>query len=318
MNTPERLQKIIALAGVASRRDAEDLIRDGLVTLNGKIAKLGDKALMGKDAIKVKGKLLHSSPVKVYYLLHKPKNVIAMVNEDPEGRPSLKDLIGKRIKERVFTVGRMDFTGEGAILLTNDGDLAQRILKSPDIVRRYQVKVDRHPTQDDLARLSRGGRIESRSMHPFHVRVVNTYQRNALIELSFEGMGTLDVRKFFENKGFLPERVIRVGIGHLSVEKVPAGGWKRIEKSSVEALLTQPELAKKQIENLIEKKQRTEPNLHTEAAPLKKTRPGVGFASPKPSPTKGFIEKNGKALKGASTGGFSIPRPQPVKSAFKR
>ena len=247
----ERLQKIIAQAGLASRREAEEWIEQGLVTVNGQVAKLGDKAVWGKDAIKVKGKLIHFSPVKVYYIIYKPKNVIAMITEDEEGRATLKDLIQNRINERVFTVGRMDFSGEGAILLTNDGDLSQKILKSPDIIRRYHVKVDRIPTQDELARLARGGRIEGRSMNPFHVRLAQTFTRNALIEISFEGMGSIDVRKFFENKGFYPEKVARVGIGHINAEKLPPGAYKKLASTAFTALLEQPELAKKQIERMI-------------------------------------------------------------------
>ena len=250
-DSSDRLQKIIAQAGIASRRKAEDLISEGLVTVNGKTAKLGDKATLGKDAIKVKGKLIQTALNKVYYLFYKPKNVIAMVNEDEEGRATIKDLISKQIKDRVFTVGRMDFTGEGAILLTNDGELTQKILKSEHIVRRYHVKVDRHPSQEDMARIARGGRIEGRSMQPFHVRVAEHYARNALIEISFEGMGTIDIRKYFENKGFFPERVARVGIGHLSVEKMTPGAFKRVDASSIQALLKQPELAKKQIDKLV-------------------------------------------------------------------
>src|SRR5690606_24374454 len=132
------------------------------------VAKLGDKATFGVDAIKVKGKLLTQTANKVYYLFYKPKHVIAMVNEDEEGRTTIKDLIHKQIKERVFTVGRMDYQGEGAILLTNDGELAQQLLKSNQIIRRYHVKVDRLPTADDIARLARSGRIEGRSMTPIH------------------------------------------------------------------------------------------------------------------------------------------------------
>jgi 16S rRNA U516 pseudouridylate synthase RsuA-like enzyme len=128
----ERLQKLIAQAGIASRRTAEEWIRDGLVTVNGKVAALGDKAELGQDAIKVKGKLLSAPSQRVYYLIYKPKHVIAMVAEDEEGRTTLKNLI-PRIKERVFTVGRMDYAGEGAILLTNDGELTQQILKSKNI-----------------------------------------------------------------------------------------------------------------------------------------------------------------------------------------
>jgi 23S rRNA pseudouridine2605 synthase len=250
----DRVQKLIAQAGVASRRDAEDFIRDGLVTINGKTAKLGDKATLGIDAIKVKGKLIHYAQNKVYYMIYKPKNVIAMIAEDEEGRETLKDFTHKLIKERIFTIGRMDFKGEGAILLTNDGEMAQKILKSNDIIRRYHVKVDRHPTQEELARLARGGRIEGRSMTPHHVRVAEGYSRNALIEISFEGMGAIDVKKYFENKGFFPEKVARVGIGHLNAEKLPPGSFRKLNPSSVEALFMQPELAKRQIERLVDKR----------------------------------------------------------------
>jgi 23S rRNA pseudouridine2605 synthase len=177
-----------------------------------------------------------------------------MVAEDEEGRTTLKDLI-PRIKERVFTVGRMDYAGEGAILLTNDGELTQQILKSKNIVRRYQVKVDRTPSQEELARLARGARIEGRSMQPYHVRVVEAYARNALIEISFEGMGAIDVRKYFELKGFFPEKVARVAIGHISAESLQPGAYKRLEPSSVKALLSQPELAKKKIEKLVGSKE---------------------------------------------------------------
>jgi 23S rRNA pseudouridine2605 synthase len=254
-STGDRLQKIIAQAGLASRRDAEELIREGKVTVNGKTAKLGDKATLGQDSIKVRGKLIQSTEQKAYYIIYKPKNVIAMIAEDEEERPTLKEYT-KRIPERVFTVGRMDFTSEGAILLTNDGEVAQKMQKANDIIRRYHVKVDRHPTPSDIEKLARGGRMDGKSIHPFHVRLATAYNRNALIEISFEGMSALDIRKFFENKGFFPERIACVGIGHINAEKIVPGTIKKIEASSVEALFTQPELAKTQIEKLMEKKTR--------------------------------------------------------------
>ena len=148
----------------------------------------------------------------------------------------------------------MDFTGEGAILLTNDGEVAQKLQKSNEIIRKYHVKVDRQPTQEELSRLARGGRIEGRSMHPYHVRVAENYTRNALIEISFEGMGSLDIRQFFENKGFYPEKIARVGIGHLSAERMQPGAIKKLNPSSVAALFTQPELTKRIIDRSLETK----------------------------------------------------------------
>jgi len=287
-STPERLQKIIAQAGIASRRDAEDLIREGQVTVNGKVAALGDKATLGKDAIKVRGKLIHAPANKVYYLIYKPKNVIAMANEDEEGRTTLKDFLG-RIKDRVFPVGRMDFTGEGAILLTNDGELTQKILKSNEIIRRYHVKVHRVPSPEEMVRLARGGRMENRSMVPYHIRIVDTYAKNALIEISFEGMGAIDVKKYFENKGFIPEKVARVAIGHISAERLSPGQVKKFEASSVEALLTQPDLAKKKIANLVGSKGATakvitEEQLERDAERKRRGKKGLFVSSKEATP----------------------------------
>lgn len=269
----ERLQKIIAQMGICSRRAAEQLIYDGEVTLNGQTAKLGDKATLGKDSIKVQGKLLSGSTHKVYYLFYKPKKVIAMINDDEEGRPTIKNFVNKLIRERVFPVGRMDYNGEGAMILTNDGEFTQEILHSNKIVRRYHVKVDRHPTTEELARIARGGRLEGKSIHPLHVRMAHGYKRNALIELSFEGMNAIDLRKFFENKGFFVEKVARVGIGHLSAEKLAPGSFRSIPLSSIEALMTQPELAHKQIELLAKTKSKGVKTLRdpdSERAPKKR------------------------------------------------
>src|SRR4051794_31045073 len=109
----ERVQKILAQAGIASRRKAEELIEEGLVTINGKLAKLGDKAEMGKDAIKVKGKLLLQTESPVYLALHKPKGVISML-ADPDGRATLSEFL-RNVKGRVFPIGRLDFNSDGLI-----------------------------------------------------------------------------------------------------------------------------------------------------------------------------------------------------------
>jgi len=311
-NSSERLQKIIAQVGITSRRDAEELIRDGLVTVNGKVAALGDKAILGKDAIKVKGKLIHAPTHKSYYLIYKPRNVIAMINEDEEGRPTLKDFL-KGVKERLFPIGRMDFTGEGAMILTNDGEITQKIQKSNEIIRRYQVKLHRVPTTEELARIARGGRIENRSMTPYHVRLVETYAKNALVEISFEGMGALDVKQYFENKGFIPEKIARVGIGHISAEKLKPGDYKRLEATSVEALLTQPELAKRQIARLVgtkttgEVKVVSESTLKEDAEKKRRGRKGL-FVDSKPGTAGGIARRTGARAATRGSGGDSSAR----------
>jgi 23S rRNA pseudouridine2605 synthase len=267
----ERLQKIIALAGLASRREAETWIADGEVTVNGKKAKLGDKADLKVDAIKVRNKLIQWSGEHVYYLIYKPRNCIAMLAEDPEGRPSLLDYT-KKIRERVFPIGRMDFLGEGAMLLTTDGDIAFKLQKDPNVLRRYRIKLSKTPTQEDMERFARGGRIEGRSMVPHSVQLLESYSRNALIEVSFEGMGSIDIRKWIEFKGFQVEKIIRYSIGQLTISGMTPGSARQLEKSQVLALLNQPELAKRDL-NVFLKKTASKARKIRERAP-DKTRTG--------------------------------------------
>ncbi|MCS7164238.1 MAG: pseudouridine synthase, partial [Thermodesulfovibrio sp.] len=137
----ERLQKILSKYGIASRRQAEELIKEGRVTVNGTVAVLGQKADPTKDYIKVDGKLLIKPEPKVYYAFYKPRKVITSLF-DPQGRPTIKDFL-KGIKFRVYPVGRLDFDSEGLLLLTNDGDLAYRVMHpSSQIEKTYLVKID--------------------------------------------------------------------------------------------------------------------------------------------------------------------------------
>src|SRR5258707_215293 len=141
----ERLQKIIAAAGIASRRSAEKLIAGGLVEVNGKIvSELGSKADLEHDHIRVNGKLLHGAEPPVYLLMNKPKGYVTTVS-DPERRPTVMDLL-RGIRARVYPVGRLDYASEGLLLLTNDGDLAHRLMKAASSVSKtYVVKVAGNP-----------------------------------------------------------------------------------------------------------------------------------------------------------------------------
>jgi 23S rRNA pseudouridine2605 synthase len=156
----ERLQKIIARAGIASRRHAEEMIASGLVTVNGKtVTELGTKADPDRDHIKVSGKLIHLDSNPVYLLLNKPPEVVSTMS-DPEGRHSLRDLL-HGVQERVFPVGRLEYHATGAILLTNDGELANTILQSHHIPQTWQLKLQRLLTFEEIEQLSRitGSRI---------------------------------------------------------------------------------------------------------------------------------------------------------------
>src|SRR5438874_973664 len=149
----ERLQKIIAAAGIASRRAAEKLITGGAVSVNGQIVtELGTKADLERDHIRVNGKLLQGPERHIYLLMNKPKGYVTTV-KDPEGRPTVMDLL-RGIKARVYPVGRLDYASEGLLLLTNDGDLANLMMKAASHVSKtYMVKVAGTPPADALAPL---------------------------------------------------------------------------------------------------------------------------------------------------------------------
>lgn len=242
----ERVQKVIANLGLCSRRDAEELIRLGSVTINGELAKIGDKADVLKDAIKVNGKLITSGKRAslVYLALHKPKGVLATLGKDRSRRKTLDNYL-KRVQTRVFPVGRMDYNGEGLILLTNDGDLAEKVQKTKKLLRTYHVKSPGFPEAKALARLSRGAMIEGKRLKPVHCQIIQKFTKKVLIEIAFLGSGTIPVKEFFNHKGFLVDRVTRFGIGHISVKGIASGEFKRLKKSQFEALVEHPELAEK-------------------------------------------------------------------------
>ena len=152
----ERLQKIIAAAGIASRRKAEELITGGLVSVNGQVVtELGTKADPAVDRIKVAGKPLQGPERHVYLLLHKPKGYVTTVT-DPENRPTVLDLV-RGVGARLYPVGRLDYLSEGLLLLTNDGELAQKLTHaSSHVPKTYLVKVSGKPTDDEIEKL-RGG-----------------------------------------------------------------------------------------------------------------------------------------------------------------
>src|SRR5712675_3079140 len=153
---PERLQKIIAAAGVTSRRKAEELITQGRVSVNGQtVTELGSKADLEQDHIKVDGKLLRGAERHVYLLLNKPKGYVTTVS-DPEGRPTVMDLV-KNVGARIYPVGRLDYSSEGLLLLTNDGELASALTKAASHVpKTYLVKVSGQPSDAAIEQLRAG------------------------------------------------------------------------------------------------------------------------------------------------------------------
>jgi 23S rRNA pseudouridine2605 synthase len=248
----ERLQKILAQAGIASRRKAEELIQLGQVTVNGKVAKIGDKADFTQDAIKVEGKLLHQAENLVYVAFYKPKGVISMM-ADPENRPTLADYLTK-VKARVYPIGRLDFNSEGILLLTNDGALVEKIQKSDRFPRAYHVKIKGHVTAEMIQRLTRGGKVGNSFVKPHSVRIHDELNKKTLIEIVFLSAGNVDVKTYFESKGFLIERMTRTAFGHITLHGLIPGQYRLIPQSKLQALIDQPDLGIKAIEFKASKK----------------------------------------------------------------
>ncbi|MFQ5464585.1 MAG: pseudouridine synthase [Thermodesulfobacteriota bacterium] len=233
---PERLQKILAAAGVASRRKAEELIAEGRVVVNGRVAtELGTKADPARDRIEVDGRVISTSGPKVYMLLNKPRGVISALS-DPGGRPVVTDLL-KRLRTRVFPVGRLDFDAEGVILLTNDGDLSNRLIHPTfRVAKTYQVKVRGVPDAKDLARLAGGVRLEDGRTLPARAHLVRETKENSWLELTvYEGRNHL-VKRMCAAVGHPVSKLKRTGFAGLTPGRLKPGEWRRLTAREVERL----------------------------------------------------------------------------------
>jgi 23S rRNA pseudouridine2605 synthase len=235
----ERLQKIIAAAGIASRRKAEELVTGRRVTVNGEIvAELGSKADPDHDAICVDGKPLERSEPFVYFLLYKPKGYVTTVS-DPQGRPTVLDLM-KQIPARVYPVGRLDYASEGLLLMTNDGDLAQKLTKAGSHVpKTYLVKISGKPPEQALARLRSGisiplddGRRVKTS--PAKIRLAEDAANPWYEMVLIEGRNR-QIRRMFDAVGFRVEKIKRVKLGPLTLD-VPPGKFRALTDGEVAQL----------------------------------------------------------------------------------
>ncbi len=235
----ERLQKIIAAAGIASRRKAEQLIASGHVQVNGTvITELGSKADPEIDHIRVNGKLLHGAQRQVYLLLNKPKGYVTTMS-DPEKRPTVMDLI-RGVKGRVYPVGRLDYASEGLLLLTNDGELAHKLMKAASHVpKTYVVKVAGTPKEDAIAKLRAGVSIATDDgkrvkTGPAGVRVVKE-AANPWYEVTLVEGRNRQIRRMFEAVGHHVEKIKRVRYGPLTLD-VPPGKFRPLTAQEVDRL----------------------------------------------------------------------------------
>ena len=228
----ERLQKILAHAGVASRRHAEQIIQAGRVTVNGHVVtELGSKADPEDDVIKVDGKKLRRAQRHVYVLLNKPKNVMS-TSSDPEDRPTVMDYVKGKIKERLYPVGRLDFGSEGLIILTNDGDFTKFMTKAGVIAKVYHVKVAGEPNERDLARLRKGAYIDNERLAPSEIQRLKGGE-NPWYEVTLHQGRNQQIRRMFQSIGHPVEKLRRVRIGSLEDEKLRSGAWRFLTEEEV-------------------------------------------------------------------------------------
>jgi 23S rRNA pseudouridine2605 synthase len=222
----ERLQKVLAKAGVASRRRAEELIRQGKVRVDGRIVtEMGTKVDSETQNIECDGVALVSREEKVYILLHKPTGYLSTV-DDPQGRPIVTDLL-KNIKERVYPVGRLDLNTEGALLLTNDGELSQKILHpSHEVNKTYVAKVKGVPGKKKLDALSKGIELEGRKTWPARIKVLKTEAQSTVIQIIIHEGRKRQVRKMFEAIGHPVLALKRTAYGQLELGGLGPGKYR--------------------------------------------------------------------------------------------
>jgi 23S rRNA pseudouridine2605 synthase len=236
----ERLQKLIARSGLCSRREADKRIKEGRVTVNGKVAKLGSSADPLRDHIKVDGKLIRAPQPFTYVLLYKPKEVMTTCN-DPEERTTVVDLVRSRFKTRVFPIGRLDYHSEGLILLTNDGDLAAQVSHPRyGIEREYLVKVKGDLSQEEIGRLKKGTVVDRRHVRPKAVQRerATADRRNTWWRIVVTEGRTHEVRELFFRVGHRVQRLRRTAIGPIRDTRLRPGDFRELEASELEALRT--------------------------------------------------------------------------------
>ncbi len=231
----ERLQKVMARAGVASRRHCEALIQAGRVTVNGQVVtQLGTKVVPGKDVIEVDGRPLGTPETKVYVMLNKPKGYVSTLY-DPQGRPKVIDLLGDEVAQRVYPVGRLDYDTEGLLLLTNDGDLAHGLMHPSRMVKKtYIVKVRGVPGPAKLRALQEGIELEDGPTAPAEVKMLDVRPPNsATLSVRIHEGRNRQVRRMFAALGHEVIHLRRTTLGPLKLGDLPVGEWRYLTDQEV-------------------------------------------------------------------------------------
>lgn len=231
-----RLQKIIANAGLASRREAERLIDDGKVSVNGTVVRQqGVLADPATDQIKVNGKLIPAPEKKIFILFNKPKGCLTTVKDD-KARPTVMDFF-KDLPARVYPVGRLDFNTEGLLLLTNDGDLSKKLLSPKSKVSRtYLVKVRGIPEDKALNRLRKGVRLDYKPTGPLKVHVQRTTGKNSILVMKLTEGKNRHIKRVCETVGHPVVKITRTEFGRLNLTGLPLGAYRFLTGKEIRSL----------------------------------------------------------------------------------
>ena len=240
----ERLQKLIAAAGLASRRHAEEMIEAGEVTVNGEVVReLGTKADPARDHIKVRGKLINpllEKQEKVYVLLNKPRGYLSALS-DTEHRPLVSDLVPPSLG-RLHPVGRLDFNTEGLLILTNDGELTNYVTSARNHVQKvYEVKVKGVPPEEQIARLRRGIRLDDGvKTAPAEIVKTDETRTNTWYEVKLREGRNQQIRRMFDSIGHSVIKLCRVRVGPVMAEGILIGQWRHLTPVEVKRLMSPP------------------------------------------------------------------------------
>ena len=228
-----RINKYIAHAGVASRRKAEELIKQGLVTVNGQVVRELATTIKSGDKVEVEGQPIYNEE-KVYYLLNKPRGVISSVSDD-KGRPTVIDLL-PQVKERIYPVGRLDWDTSGVLILTNDGDFTDEMIHPRnEIDKVYVARVKGLANKENLRPLTRGVTIDGKKTKPatYEILKVDPEKNRSVVQLTIH-----EVKKMFEAVGLLVDKLSRTQFGNLDVSGLRPGEYRRLNKKEISQLHT--------------------------------------------------------------------------------
>ena len=231
---PERLQKILSARGVASRRKAEEMILQGLVTVNGVVARLGDTAEADIDEIKVAGKPLPKQEAYVYILLNKPRGYVTTLS-DEKGRPDAARLVAD-CGVRVYPVGRLDMDSEGLLLFTNDGAFANALMHPKHEVKKTYLVWTIGYTPGAEVRLSRPITLDGYTIRPPQVKLLKAEGQKARFQVTIHEGRNRQIRRMCEAAGMTCTRLRRIKEGSLSLGELPVGKWRYLTEEEVHAL----------------------------------------------------------------------------------